>query len=138
MYNVSCLFINDEIFRTLQNDYALYYIFACSKQWLAHENKHNGMQENIKPDLGVLISRIEKINNRTENKLEVLKTTLVEYDRFRNLHSDIFSNNYQVSDLINSITIAQTKRKNVSKKSLHKEFLKTKDDALFRLWHTHI
>ena len=96
------------------------------------------MGENIIKELKSFILRIYRINNQTENKLDVLRTALQEYDKFRNLHSEVFANNYQISDLINTITTAQNKRNNVSKASLHKAFLKVKDDALFRLRHTHI
>ena len=96
------------------------------------------MKEQILKEVKTFIKKIKAINNRTEDKIIVLKKTLQEYNTYRNNHLDFLGNSYQVEDLINSITIAQTKRKNVSKKSLHDEFSRTKELALFRLEHIYI
>lgn len=79
-----------------------------------------------------IIKKLEKINNQTENKIDQLKLALVEYDT---LQSQANLGGYQVSELIQAIDTAKTKRKNVSKKYIHGEFVRIKELALFRIKH---
>ena len=81
------------------------------------------------------VRRIKAVNNQTENKIDVLKTILIEYDDFCKSLPDF--KGYPMTILIDDITIAKTRRKNVSKHSIHKDFLRIKEDALFKITHSH-
>lgn len=80
------------------------------------------------------VRRIKAVNNQTENKIDVLQKILIEYNDFCKFFPDF--RGYSISMLIDKITEAKTKRKNVSKRSIHQAFLTIKEDALFKIEHT--
>jgi len=93
------------------------------------------MDENISHSIHALIMKIEKINNRTENKINELQIAINEYDTIIK-RIDNFKG-YCISEFIQQITEAKNKRKNVSRKYIHNEFLRIKEIVLFRLRHNY-
>ncbi len=79
-----------------------------------------------------IVRNLKQINNQTENKIDQLKLLLIEYD---NLHSQANLKGFQVSELIQDIDTAKNKRKNVSRKYIHGEFVRIKELALIRIEH---
>lgn len=93
------------------------------------------MDKNTLDEIHSIIKKIENINNRTENKIDQLLIAIMEYDEIiKNL--DNF-NGFQVSEFIQQIIEAKNKRKNVSRKYIHGQFLRIKDLVLFRLKHNY-
>ncbi len=80
------------------------------------------------------VRRIKAVNNQTENKIDVLQKILIEYNNFCKSIPDF--KGYSVSMLIDNIMETKTKRKNVSKRSIHKAFLTIKEDAIFKIEHS--
>ena len=92
------------------------------------------MDKKAPKEIKELVQRIKATNNQTKNKIDVLQSILIEYDNFCSQLGDF--RGYSVKGLIDDITKAKTKRKNVSKHSLHQEFLRIKEDALFKIEHS--
>lgn len=91
-------------------------------------------KETIK-EIKELIQTIEKINNRTENKIDALKLVLIEYNELSKRDSNF--GDFSVVELIKDIDVAKKKRVNVSKKSIHSDFLRIKKESLFRIKHNY-
>ena len=94
------------------------------------------MENDVAKKFKEFVRRIKALNNQTENKIDVLKTILIEYNDFCKSLPDY--KGYSVVTLIDDITHAKTKRKNVSKHSIHKDFLRIKEDALFKIEHSNL
>lgn len=80
-----------------------------------------------------ILERAKAINNRTEDKIDRLKSVLIEYEEF--VESVPNFTGFRLSELINDIDHAKNKRINVSKKSLHTDFKRIKELAVFRINH---
>lgn len=93
------------------------------------------MQDESKHKMGEFVRDIKAVNNQTENKIDVLKKILVKYDEFCKTIADF--KGYPVTGLIEDINLAKTRRKNVGKHSIHIDFLKIKEDALFKVKHNY-
>ena len=82
-----------------------------------------------------ILKKLKKINNQSENKIDLLKLTLIEYNNL--IKSESNFKGFQVLELIQDIDNAKSRRVNVSKKYIHTEFLKIKEVALFRIEHNY-
>lgn len=85
-------------------------------------------------DVKEIYKRLQKVNNRTKNKIDVLQDVLRDYDNYCSKLENF--KGFSVRQLIDDISRAKIKRKNVSKRYLHQEFLRIKELADFRIRHT--
>ncbi len=92
------------------------------------------MDNEVKNKFKEFVRRSKAVNNQTENKIDVLRTILVEYNAFCLSLKDF--KGYPITMLIDDISNAKTKRKNVSQHYIHKEFIRIKENALFKIEHT--
>lgn len=93
------------------------------------------MNQDLIADTNSIIKRIEKITNKTENKIDELQNALIDYESIIKKVENF--RGYPISECISLIDEAKNKRKNVSRKYIHQQFLHIKELSLFRLRHNY-